>query len=74
MTSQPDLQSIAIHNLPNTSQNKDNQTMKFGQLIEYNNRNIFLQNYVVPDLFLLFKKALSEVKSSGLQLSFSIFR
>ena len=48
--------------------------MKFGQLIEYNNRNIFLQNYVVPDLFLLFKKALSEVKSSGLQLSFSIFR
>ena len=48
--------------------------MKFGQLIEYNNRNIFLQNYVVPDLFLLFKKALSEVKSSGLQLNFSIFR
>ena len=43
MTSQPDLQSIAIHNLPNTSQNKDNQTMKFGQLMEYNKINYFLQ-------------------------------
>ena len=43
MTSQPDLQSIAIHNLPNTSQNKDKQTMKFGQLIEYNKINYFLQ-------------------------------
>ena len=45
MTSQPDLQSIAIHNLPNTSQNKDNQTMKFGQLIEYNKINYFLQKF-----------------------------
>ena len=42
MTSQPGLQTIAIHILPNISQSKDNQTMKFGQLIEYN-RNIFLQ-------------------------------
>ena len=54
--------------------------MKFGQLIEYNNINIFLKNHaeneagrVVPDLFLFFKKALSEVKASGLQLSFNIF-
>ena len=38
--------------------------MKFGQLIEYNRRNIFLQNYseneagwLVPDLFLSFEKA-----------------
>ena len=43
MTSQPDLQSIAIHNLPNTSQNIDNKTMKFGQLMEYNKINYFLQ-------------------------------
>ena len=42
MTSQPGLQTIAIHVLPNMSQSKDNQTMKFGQLIEYNKRNIFL--------------------------------
>ena len=43
MTSQPGLQTIAIHILPNISQSKDNKTMKFGQLIEYNKRNIFLQ-------------------------------
>ena len=36
MTSQPGLQTIAIHILLN-------MTMKFGQLIEYNKRNIFLQ-------------------------------
>ena len=35
--------TITIHILPNNSQNKGNQTMKFGQLLEYNNRNIFLQ-------------------------------
>ena len=38
--------------------------MKFGQLIEYNKRNIFLKNYVeneagrlVSDSFLFFEKA-----------------
>ena len=43
MTSQPGLQTILIHILPNISQSKDNQKMKFRQLIEYNKRNIFLQ-------------------------------
>ena len=43
MTSQPGLQTIAIHTLPNISQSKGNQTIKFRQLIEYNKRNIFLQ-------------------------------
>ena len=43
MTSQPGLQTIAIHVLPNISQSKYNQTVKFGQLIEYNKRNYFLQ-------------------------------
>ena len=42
MKSQSGLQTIAIHILPNISQSKGNQTMKFGQLIEYNKRNIFL--------------------------------
>ena len=41
MTSRPGLQTIAIHILPNISQSKGNQSMKFGQLIEYNKRNIF---------------------------------
>ena len=43
MTPQPDLQTIEIHILPNISQTKGNQTMKFGQLIEFNKRNIFLK-------------------------------
>ena len=43
MTSQPGSQTITIHILPDISQSKGNQTMKFGQLIEYNKRNIFLQ-------------------------------
>ena len=42
MTSQPGKQIIAIHILLNISGSKGNQTMKFGQLIEYNMRNIFL--------------------------------
>ena len=64
MTSQPGLQTIAIHILPNISQSKGNQTMKLGQLIEYNKKNIFLQKSwgkeawrLVQDLFLFFKKA-----------------
>ena len=43
MKSQSGLQTIAIHILPNISQSKGNQTMKFYQLIEYNKRNTFLQ-------------------------------
>ena len=64
MTSQPDLETISIHILPNISQSKDNKKMKFGQLIEYNKRNTFLKNYaeneagrVAPDLSLFFEKA-----------------
>ena len=45
MTSQPGLQIIAIYILPNISQSKGNQTMKFGQLVEYNKINIFLQSH-----------------------------
>ena len=37
------LQTIAIRILPNISQSKHNHTMKFGQFIEYNKRNIFLK-------------------------------
>ena len=43
MTSQPGKQTIVIHVLPNTLRNKDNQTMKFGQLREYNMENIFFE-------------------------------
>ena len=36
VTSQTGKQTIAIHILSNISRSKSNQTMKFGQLIEYN--------------------------------------
>ena len=49
MTSQRGKQTIAIHTLPNTSRSKSNQTMTFGQFIEYNMRSIFLKNYT-PNL------------------------
>ena len=44
MMSQSGWQTIVIHILSNVSRSKGNQTMKFGQLLEYNMRNIFLQN------------------------------
>ena len=43
--------------------------MKFGQLIECKNRNIFRQNEaggLVPDLILSYKISLYKVKASGL--------
>ena len=43
MVSQPGKQTIAMHMFPNISRSKDNQTNKFGQLIEYNMRIIFLE-------------------------------
>ena len=43
MTSQPGQQTIVINILPNISRNIGNQTMKFGQLIEYNMRNIIFE-------------------------------
>ena len=43
VTSQPGQQSILKHILTNISRSKGNETMKFGQLIEYNIRNIFLE-------------------------------
>ena len=43
MTSQLGKQKIAIHTLPNISRIKVNQTMKFGQLTEYDMRNTFLE-------------------------------
>ena len=53
--------------------------MKFGQVIEYNKRNIFFKNNaeieterLIPDL-LFFIKAFYEVRASGLQLSFNMF-
>ena len=43
MMSQTGKQIIMIHVMPNISRNKVNQAIKFGQLIEYNVKNIFPQ-------------------------------
>ena len=43
MTSQLGLNTIAIHISINISRSRDNQAMKFGQLIEHNKRTIFLE-------------------------------
>ena len=43
MKSQPGLETIAKHILPNISRSKGSQTIKFGQLVEYNMRStVFL--------------------------------
>ena len=72
MTSQPGQQTIIIHILPNIPQSKSNQTMNFGQLIEYNKRDIILEKFwrksgseTSSRPFSLFKKTLYEVKASG---------
>ena len=61
MKSQSGQQTVTIRILPNISRSKGNQTMKFGQLIEYNKGNIFIQKLcknetdrLGPDLFLFF--------------------
>ena len=43
MISQPGYQAIVMHILPNILRSKGNQTMEFGQSIEYNVRNIFIE-------------------------------
>ena len=75
MTSQPGKQTILLHTLPKISRSEGNQTMKFGQLIEYNMRNIFFEksykmwcrNYS-PDSFL--KNENDHI--SGSMVSFSL--
>ena len=42
---QAGIQIIMMHALPSISENKGNQTMKFGQFIGYNMKNIFLETY-----------------------------
>ena len=42
MKSQAGQQIITIHILPDIYRSKGNQTIKLGQLIEYNMKNIFL--------------------------------
>ena len=52
MTARRRNQAIIMHMLPNISRSKGNQTMKFGQLIEYNMKNVFLGKSYSEKLFL----------------------
>ena len=45
MISQARQKIITIHILPNKSRSKDNQAIKFGQLIEYNVIIFFFKNH-----------------------------
>ena len=76
MASEAGKQTITIHILSNISRNRGNQTMKFGQLIEDNVRNTFLQKSCrklgkETGLIPLFEKDLYEAEASGQQLSFN---
>ena len=51
MTLQTWKQTITIHILPNISRSKGNETMKFGQLIDYNDTQKVVEK-LVPDPFL----------------------
>ena len=59
MTSHTGTQTVTIRILSDISRSKTNYAMKFGQLIEYNMRNIFLEKWctkcdgeISPDPFL----------------------
>ena len=64
---------MAICILNNILRSKGNQAMNFGQVIEYNKKIFSFKNHseneagrLVPDLFLLFKKASYEVTLNDL--------
>ena len=43
MTSQPGYEAVTIHTFSNIWRSKSSQTRKYGQLIEYNMKNIFVE-------------------------------
>ena len=80
MTSQRGQRTITIHILPNISRSNCNHSTIFGQIIEYYKINIFLQKScrkggrkISSRPLLFYRKALCEVKASGLQLIVSIY-
>ena len=64
MSSQTRKQIIIIHKFPNISRSNGNQTMKFGQLIKYNVRNIFLERlYAKCNIEKQFQDLFSKINS-----------
>ena len=67
MMSQPGKQTITMRILLNISRSNGNQTMKFGQLIEYNFRSIFVEKWYTKYAAETISRPLS--KTSKLSLS-----
>ena len=73
---------MTIHILPNVPPSKDNHTMKLGEGTRIQlEENFFFKSHVEneagrlgPNLFFFSKNTLHDVKASGMQLSFNIFR
>ena len=82
MTSQPGLKQLQYTYCPISHKVKANQTMKFGQIIEYNKKNSFLQNLYrkwdkktsFRPLYFLKKLNMRRKQVVGLQLSLNRFR
>ena len=72
MTSQRGQRTMSIHILTNISRSKDNQTMKFGQLIEYNMRNIFLEKSYENVMEILFPDPFLKYQNSAYLLIISL--
>ena len=80
MVSHTRKQIIAIRILSNISRTKGNQAKLFGQLIEYNVRNIFLQKScqnkavgIVSELLWLFEKTLYKEYTRKRQVTNTLF-
>ena len=70
MMSQPGKQKITIHILPIISRKATRQW----NLVRHKNHTKNETGRLIPDSFLFFKKALYEVKTSVMEVSFNIFR
>ena len=60
---------LTIHILPNISRNNGNQTMKFGQLIEYNMRNIFFEKLYTKYAGETIRRPLSKISKLSMSLN-----
>ena len=65
MASSTRKQIFTMHILPNLSRSRGNQALKFGQLIEYSMRNIFLKKKTHIHIHLSFKMLLNQVRHTG---------
>ena len=72
MTSSTGKQISAIHILPNISRSKDNQTMKFGQLLNYSMRIILRNIFLEKSCTKCVEKASLRLFSNKLKMSISL--